>query len=355
MTMTETDDVGKLFVGGLSWETSKETLQSYFSRFGEVVDSVVMKNNETGRSRGFGFVTFKDPGCVSAVLQSKPHEINGRTVDAKECTPRSLQRNRKGPSQCKVFLGGLPPDITETDIRSALSKFGKVNQVTIMCDQETKKCRGFGFLSFELEDSIDQACAQRFVNINGKQVECKKAEPRENNQRRVPGQPYGMNQNGMMRQGGYGPGPVPGYQPGWNQNAQPYGQGYGNYQGYNAMGGNSYPTVPYNTMAPSSQFPAQSAYPNYGYGYTQQPAGNYAQAVPTAYSQPQAANYPATAAATSTNAQDAVNAYPQNAPAFGPTKSFGSTFQKDQISENGPGYQAPAAASRGQGYHPYRR
>jgi RNA recognition motif-containing protein len=46
----------KLFVGGLSWETTQDSLQRYFSRYGEVIDCVVMKNNETGRSRGFGFM-----------------------------------------------------------------------------------------------------------------------------------------------------------------------------------------------------------------------------------------------------------------------------------------------------------
>ncbi|CAG2180238.1 unnamed protein product, partial [Oppiella nova] len=54
----------KLFIGGLSWETTIEKLTEYFCRYGEVTDCVVMKNAETGRSRGFGFVTFKDPSCV---------------------------------------------------------------------------------------------------------------------------------------------------------------------------------------------------------------------------------------------------------------------------------------------------
>lgn len=44
----------KLFVGGLSWETTQENLQRFFQRYGEVIDCVVMKNNESGRSRGFG-------------------------------------------------------------------------------------------------------------------------------------------------------------------------------------------------------------------------------------------------------------------------------------------------------------
>lgn len=69
-----------MFVGGLSWETTQESLQRYFGQYGEVIDCVVMKNSETGRSRGFGFVTFADPNKVDSVLKSGPHELDGRTV-----------------------------------------------------------------------------------------------------------------------------------------------------------------------------------------------------------------------------------------------------------------------------------
>ena len=57
-----------------------ESLHAYFSRYGEVVDCVVMHNPQTGRSRGFGFVTFEDPMNVDAVLNSGPHTLDGRTV-----------------------------------------------------------------------------------------------------------------------------------------------------------------------------------------------------------------------------------------------------------------------------------
>lgn len=70
----------KLFVGGLSWETTQETLQRFFQRYGEVIDCVVMKNNESGRSRGFGFVTYKDPLNVNVVLKNGPHSLDGRSL-----------------------------------------------------------------------------------------------------------------------------------------------------------------------------------------------------------------------------------------------------------------------------------
>ena len=50
----------KLFVGGLAWATTDASLKAAFEPFGEVVDAKVILDRETGRSRGFGFVTFSD-------------------------------------------------------------------------------------------------------------------------------------------------------------------------------------------------------------------------------------------------------------------------------------------------------
>jgi len=176
----EDEEAGKVFVGGLSWETTQENLLRYFSRFGEVIDCVVMKNAESGRSRGFGFVTFSDPGNIDSVIQSCPHTLDGRTIDPKPCNPRSMQKPKKNTTWPKVFLGGLPSSITETDLRGFFSRYGEVMEVVIMYDQEKKKARGFGFLSFTNEDAVDRAVVEHYVNIQNKQVEIKRAEPRTN-------------------------------------------------------------------------------------------------------------------------------------------------------------------------------
>jgi RNA-binding protein Musashi len=72
-------DEGKMFVGGLNWETTEESLKNYFSKFGEVVDCTVMRDNVTGRSRGFGFLDFAEAKSVNRVL-AEEHFLDGKIV-----------------------------------------------------------------------------------------------------------------------------------------------------------------------------------------------------------------------------------------------------------------------------------
>uniref|UniRef100_A0A8B9G1I1 Musashi RNA binding protein 2 n=1 Tax=Amazona collaria TaxID=241587 RepID=A0A8B9G1I1_9PSIT len=73
-------DPGKMFIGGLSWQTSPDSLRDYFSKFGEIRQCMVMRDPTTKRSRGFGFVTFADPASVDKVLAQPHHELDSKTV-----------------------------------------------------------------------------------------------------------------------------------------------------------------------------------------------------------------------------------------------------------------------------------
>lgn len=74
-------DLGKLFIGGISWDTDEERLKEYFRNYGEVVEAVIMRDRATGRARGFGFVVFSDPAVAERVIMDK-HMIDGRTVSS---------------------------------------------------------------------------------------------------------------------------------------------------------------------------------------------------------------------------------------------------------------------------------
>lgn len=66
----------KIFVGGLSINTTAETMRQFFCQFGELADAVVMRDPISNRSRGFGFVTYIDPESVERVQRARPHIID---------------------------------------------------------------------------------------------------------------------------------------------------------------------------------------------------------------------------------------------------------------------------------------
>lgn len=72
-------DQGKLFIGGIFWDTNEERLKEYFGAYGEVAEAVIMRDRTTGRARGFGFIVFADPSVAERVVKEK-HVIDGRTV-----------------------------------------------------------------------------------------------------------------------------------------------------------------------------------------------------------------------------------------------------------------------------------
>jgi RNA-binding protein Musashi len=72
-------DSGKLFIGGISWDTNEDRLTEYFGRYGEVAEAVIMRDRITGRARGFGFIVFADPAVAERVTMEK-HMIDGRMV-----------------------------------------------------------------------------------------------------------------------------------------------------------------------------------------------------------------------------------------------------------------------------------
>jgi RNA-binding protein Musashi len=85
---TNNHDMAKIFVGGLSWQTTEETLRYHFEQYGEVVSVEVMRDRNTGDPRGFAFVVFKDDTTVDLVMSNLPHEINHKVVDVKRAQAR---------------------------------------------------------------------------------------------------------------------------------------------------------------------------------------------------------------------------------------------------------------------------
>ncbi|MGI6606777.1 MAG: RNA recognition motif domain-containing protein [Peptococcia bacterium] len=77
-----------LYVGNLPWTTTPEELSEFFSDYGEVISSRIIKEKETNRSRGFGFVEVADEVAETIVAQLDGKEFNGRPLTVNEAKPR---------------------------------------------------------------------------------------------------------------------------------------------------------------------------------------------------------------------------------------------------------------------------
>jgi len=176
----ETEQFRKLFIGGLSLSTTEEKLRDYFEQWGELVDVVVMKDRHSNRSRGFGFVTYRDPEMVDAAQASRPHHIDGKTVEAKRAMPREESNHPESHATVnRLFVGSLRKDARVDDLREYFSKFGQVTDCEIVCWKESGESRGFGFVTFEDYDPVDKIMLYKPHFLNNNRMEVKKALSKE--------------------------------------------------------------------------------------------------------------------------------------------------------------------------------
>ncbi|XP_072174463.1 TAR DNA-binding protein 43-like [Diadema setosum] len=221
----KTDDkrTSDLIVLGLDFGTTVEGMKEYFSQYGELV-MAQLKTDPKGKSKGFGFIRFRDLEAQNAV-NNKRHEIDHRWCEVK--FPDSQH-----PEKRKLFVGRLTPDIKEDDLYQYFSKLGEVTDVFI-----PKEFRGFAFVTLENAQIAASLIGQDHI-IQGNSVLINYADPKNKagqNPNQRGGRPGfgGRNDGGGFNQGGRG-----GFQNDFFRNKQ--GGGGGNDGGGGGYGGGGF-------------------------------------------------------------------------------------------------------------------
>lgn len=88
-------DKNKLFVGSLPWAINNDSLRELFAQYGEITEAVVITDRESGRSKGFGFVTFMNEEDAQKALEMDGKEVEGRTIVVNVAKPKENNNRRR--------------------------------------------------------------------------------------------------------------------------------------------------------------------------------------------------------------------------------------------------------------------
>ncbi|XP_043689877.1 ELAV-like protein 1 isoform X2 [Telopea speciosissima] len=168
----------KLVVLGLPWDVDTEGLRQYMSQFGELADVMVMKDRASGRSHGFGYVTFSSLEDVEKAVAAQ-HHINGRTLEVKVATPKEeMLSSFSSKKSTRIFVARVPPSVGDDEFHSYFMKYGPVIDVYMPKDPVTKQHRGIGFVTYENHDSVDQLMSETH-ELGGSTIAVDRATPKE--------------------------------------------------------------------------------------------------------------------------------------------------------------------------------
>lgn len=197
----------KIFCGGLPPTTTEESIKTVFEKYGVVTevllmyDKLIMGDSEVQRFRGFGYITFDSTDPVEHLCRERFLDVDGKQVEIKAALPKAAMDAQKklavaaaldahrqvsmssqsmpvAPKTKKIFCGGLPPSTTEQSIKAVFSQYGEVAEVLLMYDRELQRFRGFGYITFTSEEPVVVLCQAHYIEIGGKQVEIKAAQPK---------------------------------------------------------------------------------------------------------------------------------------------------------------------------------
>ncbi|XP_062098483.1 UBP1-associated protein 2A-like isoform X2 [Humulus lupulus] len=171
----------KIFVHGLSWDTTRETLTAIFEPFGSIDECNVVLDKNTGKAKGYGFVLFKTRRAAVKALKNPQKRIKNRVAS---CQLASVGPIAGGPpaqdvisaaAPRKIYVSNVPSETDPEKLRAFFAKFGDIETGPIGFDTQTGKSRGFALFVYKTPEGFRKALQEPYKMYDGHQLHCQKA------------------------------------------------------------------------------------------------------------------------------------------------------------------------------------
>ncbi|KAL3631454.1 hypothetical protein CASFOL_024438 [Castilleja foliolosa] len=180
----------KLFIRGLGWETTTEKLRALFSVCGVLDEAVVILDKVTGKSKGFGFITFKHVDGAIMALKEPSKQIDGRMTFTQLAAAGNSggggtaagcgggaggTKNSVDVLTRKIYVSNLPYDISSERLLQHFSMYGEIEEGPLGFDKATGKSKGFALFVYKTAEAARASLVDPVKNVDGHQLSCKMA------------------------------------------------------------------------------------------------------------------------------------------------------------------------------------
>lgn len=171
----------EVFVGGIPTNAPEQEIEQVFGRFGKILACRLMRRQD-GASRGFAFITYAIPMSAQYAVSCKNKvRIRGKLVEIR--AGLNIHESRKYRAQLqnrKIYIGNLPSNITEDEVRELFGTFGSITEIKLVRDSLQPNSPIYGFVTFEDCETVNEVLNLPVrLHLKGRKIQCKLTIPKE--------------------------------------------------------------------------------------------------------------------------------------------------------------------------------
>ncbi|XP_075634143.1 UBP1-associated protein 2B-like [Castanea sativa] len=171
----------KIFIHGLGWDTTAETLTSVFGKYGEIEDCKAVTDRVSGKSKGYAFILFKHRSGARKALKQPQKQIGNRTTSCQLAAagpvpaPPPLTPPVSEYTQRKIFVSNVSAEIEPDKLLQYFKQFGEIEDGPLGIDKQTGKPKGFALFVYKSVESARKALEEPHKNFEGFTLHCQRA------------------------------------------------------------------------------------------------------------------------------------------------------------------------------------